>query len=78
VLDTLELNGRRRLLVVALAYRRRALPIRWRIDRTTGVTGASLQHRFARELAELVPTAADVVLRGAHRRRRVPLRRTAS
>jgi hypothetical protein len=64
LLDTLELTGRRRLLVAALAYRRRALPIQWRIDRATGVTGASVQRRFVRKLAELVPTAADVVLIG--------------
>lgn len=64
LLDTLELTGRRRLLVAALAYRRRALPIRWRIDRTTGVTGASLQRRFASDLAEIMPEAANVVLIG--------------
>lgn len=59
-----EVAGRRRLLVAALAYRRRALSIRWRVDRAMGVTGASLQRRFAQELAALVPKAADVMLIG--------------
>src|SRR6056297_2260708 len=32
LVDRLELSGRRRLLVAALAYRRRALPIWWRVE----------------------------------------------
>jgi len=38
LVDTLELTGNRRLLVAALAYRRRALPIWWHVDRKDGVT----------------------------------------
>lgn len=64
LVDTLELTGRRRLLVAALAYRRRALPILWRVDRATGVTSAPVQRRFAQRLAALVPEAARVVLVG--------------
>lgn len=64
LIDTLELTGERRLLVAALAYRRRALPIRWRVDRTTGVTGADLQQHFVERLADLVPSGADVALAG--------------
>jgi hypothetical protein len=59
----LELTGRRRLLVAALAYRS-GLPIRWRVDRTTGVTGADLQQHFVERLADLVPSGADVALIG--------------
>jgi hypothetical protein len=57
----LELTGERRLLVATLAYRS-GLPIRWRVDRTTGVTGADLQQHFVERLADLVPSGADVAL----------------
>lgn len=40
LLDTLELTGKRRLLVAALAYRRHALPIRWRYVEAARVTKA--------------------------------------
>lgn len=77
LIDTLELTGERRLLVAALAYRRRALPIRWRVDRTTGVTGAELQQRFVERLASLVPSGADVALVGDGEFHSVNLLRTA-
>jgi len=64
LVDRLELSGRRRLLVAALAYRRRALPIWWRVERQTGATGAELQASFLEELAELVPPEAEAVLIG--------------
>lgn len=43
---------------------RRALPIQWRVDRTTGVTSAPTQRRFAEDLAQVVPEGASVVLTG--------------
>jgi hypothetical protein len=64
LVDRLELSGRRRLLVAALAYRRRALPLWWRAERQTGATGAELQASFLEELAELVPPEAEAVLIG--------------
>lgn len=64
LVDTLELTGNRRLLVAALAYRRRALPIWWHVDRKDGVTSAEKQEAFLEELADLVPSAADTVLIG--------------
>ena len=64
LVDTLELTGDRRLLVAALAYRRRALPIWWDVDRKDGVTSAEKQEAFLEELADLVPSAADTVLIG--------------
>ncbi len=64
LVDRLELSGKRRLLVAALAYRRRALPIWWRAERQTGATGAELQASFLEELAELVPPEAEAVLIG--------------
>ena len=64
LLDTLELTGQRRLLVAALAYRRRALPLQWRVDRTSGVTSAEIQQQFLARLSEAVPEQAEVVLIG--------------
>lgn len=64
LIDTLELTGNRRLLVAALAYRRRALPIWWHVDRKDGVTSAEKQEAFLEELVDLVPSAADAVLIG--------------
>ncbi|MCS4194632.1 hypothetical protein GGP50_002862 [Salinibacter ruber] len=64
LIDTLELTGNRRLLVAALAYRRRALPIWWHVDRKDGVTSAEKQEAFLEELADLVPSSADAVLIG--------------
>jgi hypothetical protein len=64
LVDTLELTGNRCLLVAALAYRRRALPIWWHVDRKDGVTSAEKQEAFLEELADLVPSAADTVLIG--------------
>ncbi len=64
LVDRLELSGKRRLLVGALAYRRRALPLWWRVERQTGATGAELQASFLEELAELVPPDAEAVLIG--------------
>ena len=64
LIDTLELTGNRRLLVAALAYRRRALPIWWHVDRKDGVTSAEKQVAFLEELVDLVPSAADAVLIG--------------
>ena len=64
LVDRLELSGQRRLLVAALAYRRRALPILWRVQRQTGATGAELQTDFLEELAKLVPPEAEVILIG--------------
>jgi hypothetical protein len=46
LVNTLELTGNRRLLVGALAYRRRGLPIWWHVDRKPGVTGGEKQEAF--------------------------------
>lgn len=64
LIDTLELTGNRRLLVAALAYRRRALPIWWHVDRKDGTASAEKQEAFLEELADLVPSPADAVLIG--------------
>lgn len=64
LIDTLHLTGDRRLLVAAVAFRRRALPVLWRVDNTSGVTGQDLQRTFVQALQPLVPKEADVVVIG--------------
>lgn len=64
LIGTLELTGERRFLVAALAYRRRALPIWWHVDREAGVTGGEQQKAFLKELTDLVPSEARAVLIG--------------
>ena len=64
LIDTVHLTGDRRLLVAALAFRRRALPILWQVDRTAGVTGQDRQRDFVQALQRLVPDEAEVVIIG--------------
>lgn len=64
LIDTVHLTGGRRLLVAAVAFRRRALPILWRVDAASGVTGQDLQRDFVQALQPLVPGEADVVVIG--------------
>ncbi|PEN10301.1 transposase, partial [Longibacter salinarum] len=64
LIDTLHLTGERRLLVAAVAFRRRALPVLWRVHATSGVTGQDLQRCFVHELAALVPEEAEVIVIG--------------
>lgn len=77
LVDALELTGDRRLLVAALAYRRRALPIWWHVDRKDGVTGGEKQEAFLEELADLVPSAAEATLIGDGELHSVDLLRAA-
>jgi hypothetical protein len=77
LVDTLELTGNRRLLVAALAYRRRALPIWWHVDRKDGVTSAEKQEAFLEDLTDLVPPAAEAVLIGDREFHSVDLLRAA-
>jgi hypothetical protein len=64
LIDTLHLTGNRRLLVAAVAFRRRALPVLWRVDDASGVTGQDLQRTFVQALQPLVPEDAEVVVIG--------------
>ena len=64
LLDTLELSGHRQILMAALAYRRRALPLRWQVRRRTGVSSAEQQISLLRTLAEQMPDQADVIVVG--------------
>lgn len=64
LVDTLELSGERQVLMAALAYRRRALPICWETYRREGVTNAEQQISLLRALAGLFPEDAEVVVVG--------------
>lgn len=54
LLDVVELPGRRKVLMLALAYRRRALPILWHVWRGKGKSEAAQQIRFLTRLEELL------------------------
>lgn len=64
LIDTLELSGQRQILMVALAYRRRAVPIGWVVQRRKGVTDSQTQIALLGEILPLLPDDADVVLIG--------------
>jgi hypothetical protein len=64
LMDTVELPGRRQVLMAALAYRRRALPLRWQVRRRTGVSSADEQISLLESLSGQVPSAANVVIVG--------------
>jgi hypothetical protein len=64
LMDTVELPGRRQVLMAALAYRRRALPLRWQVRRRTGVSSADDQISLLQALCGQVPGGAEVVVVG--------------
>lgn len=64
LMDTLELSGHRQILMAALAYRRRALPLRWQVRRRTGVSSAEQQISLLRTLAEQMPDDVEVIVVG--------------
>ena len=68
LMDTVELSGERQILMAALAYRRRALPLRWQVRRRTGVSGAeeqiSLLQALSGQVPEGFPDGAEVVVVG--------------
>lgn len=64
LVDTLELSGERQILMAALAYRRRALPLRWQVRRRTGVSSADEQISLLRALCGQIPSGVEVVVVG--------------
>jgi hypothetical protein len=65
LMDTVELSGDRQILMAALAYRRRALPLRWQVRRRTGVSGAEAQISLLRALSGQIPEDTEVVVVGS-------------
>jgi hypothetical protein len=64
LIDTLELSGRRQVLMLALAYRSRAMPIFWHVTRRKGVSDSEAQIALLEEIVPWIPTDAEVVLMG--------------
>jgi hypothetical protein len=64
LVDTVELSGERQVLMAAIAYRRRALPICWKTYRRKGVTDAEQQISLLRVLAGRFPDDTEVVVVG--------------
>lgn len=64
LIDTLELSGQRQILTVAVAYRRRSLPLIWQVQRRKGLTDAETQTAFLARLLPWLPSEAEVVLIG--------------
>ena len=64
LVDTVELSGERQVLMAAIAYRRRALPICWETYRRGGVTNAEQQISLLRALAGRFPDDTEVVVVG--------------
>ncbi len=64
LVDTVELSGERQVLMAAIAYRRRALPICWKTYRRGGVTNAEQQTSLLRSLAGRFPDDTEVVIVG--------------
>lgn len=77
LLDIIELPGQRQVLMAALAYRRRALPLLWSVWRGKGVTSAETQIAFLQDVEDLLDGLLPATPYSG-RRRRIPLRRVAS
>lgn len=54
LLDIVELSGSRKILMLALAYRRRALPLLWHVWRGKGKTDAQRQIDFLQDFEALL------------------------
>ena len=64
LVDTVELSGERQVLMAAIAYRRRALPICWETYRRGGAWNAEQQISLLRALAGRFPDDSEVVVVG--------------
>lgn len=62
--DSLKLSGRRGILMVALAYRRRALPLTWLVERRQGCTSIEQQKKLLGRLVDLIPEEREVIFIG--------------
>jgi hypothetical protein len=62
ILDQTDLGGRFPLLFVALAYRKRAIPILWCLLPHAGCSGVEEQKKLLTQVAVLLPSGARIVL----------------
>jgi hypothetical protein len=64
LIDTLELPGRRQVLMIALAYRRRSIPLIWEVRRRKGVHNAEMVCALLEALRPWLPDDTEIVLIG--------------
>ena len=62
ILDQTDINDRFHLLFVAVAFRKRALPILWCLLPTKGCSGAAAQKKLLTKVAKLLPPKTKIVL----------------
>ena len=62
IMDQTDLGGRFPLLFVALAFRKRAIPICWGLLPHAGCSGAAEQKKLLKAVAKLIPSQTRVVL----------------
>jgi len=74
IMDTTKLGFDARLVVVSIAYRKRALPLAWSVHRgRTGWVKVQEQIALLRQVAELIPKGSEVWLLGDCEFQHVPL-----
>jgi hypothetical protein len=64
ILDQSKLSERHQVLMLALRYGERALPLAWRVETTEGAIGFSTQKALLEAVAPWVPAGATVRLMG--------------
>ena len=64
LIDTTELPGTRHILMVAIAYSRRSIPLIWKLLRSTSVTDSDTQRNPLEALASWLPDKITPVLIG--------------
>ena len=62
ILDQTDLDDRFHLLFVALAYRKRAIPLLWTLLPHEGCSGAAEQTKLLAQIVKLLPSSCKVVL----------------
>jgi hypothetical protein len=74
IVDTTKIGFSARLLMVSIAYRRRALPLAWSVHRgKKGWLAVEKQIALLKHVAELIPAGSDVWLLGDSEFQHVPL-----
>lgn len=62
IMDQTDLDDRFHLLFVALAFRKRAIPLLWTLLPKEGCSGAAQQKKLLAQVAKLLPSSCKVVL----------------
>ncbi|MEW5802875.1 MAG: transposase [bacterium] len=64
IVDVTTLHGKLKLFTVSIAYRRRAVPLMWKVIDKAGVTDAATQIELLEHLIPLISKGVEVVIRG--------------